>query len=68
MKDASFPKLNVSLLKWFGLFFTVLAISACGQSEEKACIDKQSHLWDNTTNDKNANKAYWNAVAKCKQQ
>jgi len=51
-----------------GLFIVIIAlfISACGQSKEKACIDKQSHLWDSKTNDKNANKAYWKAVEKCK--
>lgn len=54
------------LLICLGIFVVTLSISACSKSEEQLCIDKKSHLWDNKTNDKNANKAYWNAVAKCK--
>ncbi|MEA1987971.1 MAG: hypothetical protein U9N57_02025 [Pseudomonadota bacterium] len=45
-----------------------LLLTGCGKSAVDACIDKQSHLWDSKTNDKNANKAYWDAVAKCREQ
>jgi len=45
-----------------------LLLSGCGKSAVDVCIDKQSHLWDSKTNDKNANKAYWDAVAKCREQ
>jgi len=45
-----------------------LLLSGCGKSAVDVCIDEQSHLWDNKTNDKNANKAYWDAVAKCREQ
>ncbi|WP_321323921.1 hypothetical protein [Thiomicrorhabdus sp.] len=57
---------KTKLLTWLCMFVVTFSISACGKSEEKLCIDKQSHLWDSKTNDKNANQAYWNAVAKCK--
>ncbi|GAB6069984.1 hypothetical protein JCM30760_10810 [Thiomicrorhabdus hydrogeniphila] len=53
-------------IKWLFILVASLFISACSESEEKKCIDKQSHLWDSKTNDKNANKAYWKAVEKCK--
>lgn len=45
-----------------------LLLSGCEKSAVDVCIEKQSHLWDNKTNDKNANKAYWDAVAKCREQ
>ena len=45
-----------------------LLLTGCGKSSVDVCIEKQSHLWDNKTNDKNANKAYWDAVAKCREQ
>jgi len=45
-----------------------LLMSGCEKSAVDVCIEKQSHLWDNKTNDKNANKAYWDAVAKCREQ
>lgn len=44
------------------------SLSGCEKSAEEKCIDRQSGLWDNKTNNKNANKAYWNAVAKCKEK
>ncbi|WP_029407796.1 hypothetical protein [Thiomicrorhabdus sp. Milos-T2] len=43
-------------------------LTGCEKSAEEKCIDQQSGLWDNKTNNKNANKAYWNAVAKCKEK
>lgn len=67
MNFLSFRYLINRPLQWFFIILAAVSISACGKSEEKICIDKQSHLWDSNTNDKNANKAYWKAVKQCKQ-
>jgi len=53
--------LNISLLA-----ILTFSLTACGKSDVEICIDKQSHLWDNSTNSAKANKTYWDAVAKCK--
>lgn len=58
------PKTN--LITGVCIVLIAVSITACSKTEEELCIDKQSHLWDNKTNDKSANKAYWDAVAKCK--
>lgn len=63
------PISNTSNFWLFSLcFMLVILLTGCENPAEKECIDKQSYLWDNKTNDKNANKAYWDAVAKCKQK
>ena len=58
---------NSTILVAFAVMSSLL-LSGCGKSAVDVCIDKQSHLWDSKTNDKNANKAYWDAVAKCREQ
>jgi len=58
--------LNATLLVTM-LITSSLLLGGCGKSAVDVCIDKQSHLWDSKTNDKNANKAYWDAVAKCRE-
>ncbi|MDG6777746.1 hypothetical protein QCB44_03395 [Thiomicrorhabdus sp. zzn3] len=52
---------------FFMLSFSVL-LSACGNPELEACIDRQSGLWDSTQDDPKKNSAYWTAVARCKQK
>ncbi|WP_028486338.1 hypothetical protein [Thiomicrorhabdus chilensis] len=46
------------------LSFSIL--SGCENAELKTCIDQQSGLWDSSSNDPNANRAYWKAVENCK--
>ncbi|WEJ61778.1 hypothetical protein [Thiomicrorhabdus lithotrophica] len=58
---------NTTMLVAFAITSSLL-LSGCEKSAVDVCIEKQSHLWDNKTNDKNANKAYWDAVAKCREQ
>lgn len=60
-------KFNATMLIATTIISSIL-LSGCGQSAVDVCIEKQSHLWDNKTNDKNANKAYWDAVAKCREK
>lgn len=48
------------------LFISSLVMTGCGNTEVDKCIEKQSYLWDNKTNNPNANKAYWSAVERCK--
>lgn len=50
------------------VFALSVALSACSNPEQQACLDKASKLWDNTTNDKDANQAYWRAVEACKEK
>ncbi|QCU89848.1 hypothetical protein [Thiomicrorhabdus sediminis] len=50
------------------LFSSSIALSGCFKSDLKKCIDKQSYLWDNTQNPAHKNKAYWDAVAACKEK
>jgi len=69
MRASRYTMMNhkIALLTFITIISSSLLISGCGKSEVDICIDKQSHLWDNKTNDKSANKAYWDAVAQCRQ-
>ncbi|BCN93646.1 hypothetical protein THMIRHAM_14310 [Thiomicrorhabdus immobilis] len=63
-----FSGIKLAFMPLMLLMMMSTALTGCEKSAVEKCIDKQSYLWDNKTNDKNANKAYWDAVAKCKQQ
>ncbi len=56
------------LLILLSLFTSLLSLSACGKSEAERCIDKKSHLWNTKANTREENKAYWKAVAQCREK
>ncbi|WP_130537590.1 hypothetical protein [Thiomicrorhabdus indica] len=60
--------IKTMILKVSAAITVILALSACSNAEQQACLDKASKLWDNKTNDKNANQAYWQAVEACKEK
>ena len=46
-----------------------MMLTGCGKSERDLCIDKQTHLWDNTRGKtKEENQAYWTAVENCRKK
>ena len=45
-----------------------IVLSGCSNSEQRACIDSKSYLWDNSDNPPHKNKAYWDAVKQCKEK
>lgn len=47
---------------------SLLLVSGCSNPEQEACLQNASRLWDNSTNDPDANQAYWKAVEACKEK
>ncbi|WP_178861017.1 hypothetical protein [Thiomicrorhabdus cannonii] len=56
-------KLSYALLTFIA---SSILLSGCENQELKKCIDQQSYLWNSSSKDPNANKAYWAAVERCK--
>ena len=61
-----FASLKLMPILFLGVL--TLSMSGCSNPELQKCLDQASLLWDNTTNDKNANHAYWTAVDRCKEK
>lgn len=58
----------VKFLIAIALLPMVLCISACENAELKNCKKEASKLWDASQDDPKKNKAYWNAIERCKEK
>lgn len=55
------------LFTFIAMLFLGFTLAGCSNPEQEKCLEQASQLWDNKTNDKNANQAYWTAVERCKE-
>lgn len=52
----------------FSLFIAFTMLSGCENAEMNQCKEKASKLWDPKEDDSKKQKAYWNAIKKCKEK
>ncbi len=51
------------------LFTTSLVmLNGCENAELRECKEKASQLWDSTKDNPKDNKAYWDAIERCKEK
>lgn len=61
----------INVMRSSALLVTLLfsfALVGCGNAELQECEDKASKLWDPKQNDSKKQKAYWDAIKKCKEK
>lgn len=59
---------NTLLLLLVSIIPLSMGLTGCTNSEQKKCIDRQSHLWNPKADTREENKRYWDAVERCKEK